>query len=181
MSENDNNEPQDNKDNEKEYEDFLKALEIIEKAAEENKKNKGKKPRNLIAIEFGGIFHHNMFINMAFNYLINFTLFYIIIESFGFAEFSSIYYLLGFILIYTIVEQLYKAYVLLHHFKIVLKSMGFVFYFGYVAMFYILDVYIFRSDFSFVNEVLLVVSVALFTIARYTLSTIIRKRLRYIR
>lgn len=162
-----------------EFEDFLKALEEIEKANESNKKNKGKKPRNLIAIEFGGVFHKNIYINTVFNFILNFTVFYIVIETFGFATFEDIYSLAALIVVYTILEQYFKAYVLLNFFEIVLKSLGFVFYFGYILIFYLLDVYLFTNTFDFINETLLVVSIAMFTIIRYFISTAIRKRLRF--
>ena len=169
----------DEKQKEEEFEDFLKALDEIEKANKSNKDNKGKKPRNLIAIEFGGVFHRNIYVNMIFNFVLNFMVFYIVIETFSFATFKDIYYLAAVVIAYTVVEQLFKAYVLLHFFNFVLKSLGFVFYFGYVFIFYILDAYVFLDSFDFVNETLLVVSVAMFTIIRYFISTAIRKRLRF--
>ena len=64
----------------KELENLLKAI----KELEENKnKEKANTKKGFIAIEFGGVFHHNLYINFAFTYILNLTLAFIIIQLFN--------------------------------------------------------------------------------------------------
>ena len=158
-----------------EIENLLKAIEELEKAKQKSRENK---PRNLISIEFGGVFHHNIFVNFIFSFILNLTLIYLVIEIFRFAEYTDIIYIVILALTYTFFETVYKTYVLFNHFSFVIKSMGFVFYFGYVAIFYTLDVYVFGDLFSFNNEALLIAFVAIFTIVRYIIGTMLIKNFR---
>lgn len=157
-----------------ELETLLKAIKELEKL----KFTKKKKPRNLISIEFGGVFHNNMYINFVFSFILNLTLIYLIIELFSFAEYTNIVYVVVLALVYSFFEAIYKTYVLFNHFSFVIKSLGFIFYIGYVAIFYILDVYIFGDAFSFVDETLLIAFVAVFTLVRYIIGTML---IRYFR
>ncbi len=149
---------------------LLKAIEELEKKKAREKMNK---PRNLISIEFGSVFHNNMYINFAFSFILNLTLIYLVIEIFSFAEYTYIVYVIILALIYTLFETLYKTYVLFNHFSFVIKSLGFVFYFGYVAIFYTLDVYVFGDAFNFIDETLLIAFVAIFTLVRYIIGTVL--------
>ena len=158
-----------------EIENLLKAIEELEKAKQKSRENK---PRNLISIEFGGVFHHNIFVNFIFSFILNLTLIYLVIEIFRFAEYTDIIYIVILALTYTFFETVYKTYVLFNHFSFVIKSMGFVFYFGYVAIFYTLDVYVFGDLFSFNNEALLIAFVEIFTIVRYIIGTMLIKNFR---
>ncbi len=168
-----NDEPKEDKNEEKvtvhkdELETLLKAIEELEKT----KLKKGKKPRNFIAIEFGGVFHHNIIINFVFTFILNLTLIYLLIEVFNFAKYSDIIYVIILALIYTFFETIYKSYILFNHFSFVIKSLGFIFYIGYVAIFYALDVYLFQDAFSFGDETLLIAFVALFAVIRYIIGT----------
>ena len=157
-----------------ELETLLKAIEELEKL----KLTKKNKPRNLISIEFGGVFHKNIYINFAFSFILNLTLIYLIIELFGFAEYTDIIYVIVLALVYTFFETIYKTYVLLNHFSFVIKSLGFIFYIGYVAIFYTLDVYVFGDAFCFINETLLIAFVAIFTLFRYIIGTMLIRHLR---
>lgn len=159
----------------KEIESLLKAI----KELEENKKNeKAKRKKGFIAIEFGGVFHHNLFVNFAFTYILNLTLAFIIIQFFNFASYDSIVYLALFLLGYTIIESVFRIYVLLNHFQFIVKSLGFIFFFGYVIIFFALDQYIFGQTITFMNETLFVVFVGMFTIIRYILSYLLRQNFR---
>ena len=54
-----------------ELENLLKAIKELEK----NKTNDDKdKKKGFIAIEFGGVFHHNIYINFVFTFILNLTL-----------------------------------------------------------------------------------------------------------
>ncbi|MCK5388156.1 MAG: hypothetical protein KAJ22_02625 [Candidatus Izimaplasma sp.] len=157
-----------------ELKSLLKAIEELEKMKTEKK----EKPRNLISIEFGSVFHHNMYINFAFNFVLNLTLIYLVIELFQFAEYTDIIYVVILAFVYTLFESIYQRYVLFNHFSFVIKSLGFIFYIGYVAIFYILDVYLFGDAFSFGDETLLIAFVAIFTLVRYIIGTML---IRYFR
>ena len=157
-----------------ELETLLKAIENLEKL----KLTKKKKPRNLISIEFGGVFHNNKYINYTFGFILNLTLIYLVIELFSFAEYTNIIYVIVLALVYTLFEAIYRTYVLLNHFSFVIKSLGFIFYIGYVAIFYTLDVYVFGDAFSFIDETLLIAFVAIFTLVRYIIGTMLMRYFR---
>ena len=159
-----------------ELENLLKAIKELEDNKVENTENKKKK--GFIAIEFGGVFHHNVYINFAFNLIFNLTLTFLLIELLNFATYDNIIYIALFVLAYTILETYYRLYILMNHFKFIVKSLGFIFFFGYVFIFFALDKYLFVSSINFVNETLLVVFVGLFTIIRYVLSTLLRQNFR---
>ncbi|MBN2604814.1 MAG: hypothetical protein JXR62_03175 [Bacilli bacterium] len=174
----DNNQKKENSAEEKaEIENLLKAIEELEKAKKEDDNNK-KRPRNFIAIEFGGVFHHNFYVNFVFNFILNLTLSYTIIELFNFADYDNIVVFILFILFYTISETFYRSYVLLNYFQYVIKSFGFIFYFGYVIIVYLLDSFVFVDSIHFNEGSYLVVFVGIFTIIRYILSTLLRQNFR---
>ena len=160
-----------------ELESILKAIEELERMKKKEHENKNQ-PRNLISIEFGSVFHNNLFINFAFNFILNLTLIYLVIEVFQFAKYTNIVYVIVLALIYTFFETIYRTYVLYNHFSFVIKSMGFIFYFGYVVIFYSLDVYVFGETFDFYNETLLIAFVAIFTLIRYIIGTTLIKNFR---
>lgn len=157
-----------------ELESLMKAIEELEKL----KIKEGKRPRNLISIEFGGVFHHNIYINFIFSFILNLSLIYLVIELFNFANYTDIIYIVVLAFVYTIFESVYRVYVLNNHFSFVIKSLGFVFYFGYVVIFFVLDEYVFGDSFNFYNETLLSAFVAIFTLVRYIISTILIRYLR---
>lgn len=160
-----------------EMENLLKAIEELEKVKQDDGSHK-KKPRNFIAIEFGGVFHHNFYVNFVFNFILNLTLSYLIIELFQFAKFDDILTFILFILFYTILETYYRSYVLLHYFQYVIKTFGFIFYFGYVVIVYLLDSMVFMNAISFNEGSYLVVFVGMFTIIRYILGSLVRQNFR---
>ena len=159
----------------KELENLLKAIKDLE---ENKNKEKDNKKKGFIAIEFGGVFHHNLYINLVFTYILNLTLAFIIIQIFNFASYDNIIYVALFILGYTIVESIFRLYVLMNHFQLIVKSLGFVFFFGYVFIFFTLDQYIFGETIFFINETIFVVFVGMFTIIRYVLSYLLRQNFR---
>lgn len=159
----------------KELESLLKAIKELE---ESKNKEKTSKKKGFIAIEFGGVFHHNLYINFVFTYILNLTLAFVLIELFNFASYDSIIYMALFLLGYTIVESVFRIYVLMNHFQLIIKSLGFVFFFGYIFIFFLLDQYIFGERIYFLNESLFVVFVGLFTILRYVFSYLLRQNFR---
>lgn len=160
----------------RELESLLKAIQELE----ENKKAEGgaKKQKGFIAIEFGGVFHHNLVVNFTFNFILNLTLAFLLIEVFNFATYDSITYIVLFMLSYTVFEYIYRIYVLMNHFQLIVKSIGFVFFFGYIIIFFMLDVYLFGKTIDFGDETLFVVFVGMFTVVRYLLSYLLRQNFR---
>jgi hypothetical protein len=168
---------QKNKDTQKELEELKAAIEKIEKT---QKKNGGsKKPRKpFIALELGGVFHNNPYVNFVFNYIVNLFFVYFVIVIFHFAEYNDIFYLAALVLLYTFIEEGFRTYLMMKHFSIVLKSFGTVFFFGYLVIFYFLDQYIFIHTFQFINATLLFFFVLFFALARYFFATYLRRYLR---
>ena len=160
-----------------ELESLLKAIEELEEMKQREELNP-KKSKKFISIEFGGIFHRNIYINFIFNFILNVSLIYIVIEVFNFAEYTDILVVVILALVYTFFETFYRIYVLYNYFSFVIKSLGFVFYFGYVVIFYLLDVYVFGDVFNFYNETLLVVFVGIFTLIRYIIGSMLIQNFR---
>lgn len=163
---------------EEELDELLKTIEEIKKKQEENNKNNKKKKRGFFAIEFGGVFHRNYILNFLFSVLLNFTLTYLIIESLDLAEYESLIYLFLFVLLFTVVEAFYRTYIMVKHFSLIIKSFGTIFYFGYVLIVYVLDIYVLAGNFEFKAGVLLMVYITLFTIIRYFVSVFMKRKIR---
>ncbi len=169
-------EEEENLEQEKEeLEQLLKAIEELEKMKKKEKKWSSNK---IISIEFGSVFHHNIYINFSFSFILNLTLIYLVIEIFHFAQYTDILYIVILAFSYTFFETIYKKYVLYNHFSFVIKSLGFIFYFGYVVIFYLLDVILLGEVFDFYNETLLVVFVAIFTLIRYIIGSMLIQNFR---
>ena len=189
MSDNENKDPNtekkqpdektnDEKKQEQEEQELLKIIEEMRKISEQKKKEKKPKRNKLLAIEFGGVFHHNLFVNFVFSFLLNVTLAFLVIQVFQFASYRDIIYMVLLLLIYSLIEEVFRLYVLLHHFPLILKSFGTIFYFGYVIIFYLLDQYVFIDTFDFINGTLLVFFVLIFTLLRYFIGVNIRQYFR---
>lgn len=164
----------------KEIEELKEVMKKIQELQEVQKKKKDKKrPRRpVIAIEFGGVFHHNRFVNFAFTFIVNFTFMFFLLELYEFAVYYDILYLVAVVGIYTLLEETYRTFILMRYFKIILKTFGTIFYFGYLLIFFIIDQYIIINDFNFVNGTLLAFFVLIFTIVRYLFGTSIRRYFR---
>ncbi len=152
----------------------------MKKIEKMSKKQPQKRPgRRMISLEFGGVFHHNRYINFIFTYILTFTIAFFITELFNFVLYRDILYFAGVILVFTLFEDVIKSYILVRHFRVILRTFGAVFYFVYLLIFYILDQYFFVRSFNFVNEIVLVFFVLFLTILRYVLGQLIRNYLRY--
>ncbi|MEC9484743.1 MAG: hypothetical protein UMR38_02560 [Candidatus Izemoplasma sp.] len=155
--------------------DLKRVMDELKRQQKGNKK--GGKPR-VFALEFGGVYHANQFINFLFSYLLNVTLIFLVIEVFNFASYDSILIVFAVGGVFTIIETMLKVYIFSHHFKWVLRTFGTIFYFAYVFIFYAIDRYIFIDSFRFVNETLLVFFVLIFASLRYGVGLMIRRYLR---
>ena len=152
----------------------------MKKLEEMSKNQPRKKPRRrMISLEFGGVFHHNRYINFIFTYILTFTIAFFITELFNFVTYRDIIYFAAVILVFNLFEEVIKSYVLIRHFRIILRTFGSVFYFIYLLLFYMLDQYFFIRSFNFVNEIVLAFFVLFLAVLRYFLGQLIRNYLRY--
>ncbi len=179
-----NQEPKKN-DNEEintqeELDELKEVMKKLKELQDDNKQKQKKKPRQpIIAIEFGGVFHKNRYINLLFSALVNFIFAYFVIEIFDFAEYhGKIYVLILLMAIYTIIEEIYRNLLLRHYFDFIIKSFGSVFFFGYVLIFFVLDQYVFIEEFNFFNGTVLAFFVLIFVLTRYFFGTSVRRYFR---
>ena len=163
---------------EEDVEELREVMKKIEEKQKQKQHNQKKPRRPFLAIEFGGVFHRNRLINLTFSFIVNFTLAFFVIEIFNFAKYIDIIYMVGLVLVYTVLEEVYKTYILMRHFPLILRSFGTVFYFGYLVIFFILDQYVFVQSFDFINGTLLAFFVLIFTICRYLFGTALRQYFR---
>ena len=162
------------RDKEKEIEALLKQLKDLEKQKQASS-NKKKRPRGMIMVEFGSRFHPNGLLNFAMYFMVNLLVIYGVSELFGFAQFSGdLIDIIAFVGVYTLIEILFRQYVVYNHFRFVMRSFGFIFFFGYLTIFYLLENYIFVDVFNFRHETMFVIFISLFIVFRYLLSHIIR-------
>ncbi|QMS84880.1 hypothetical protein [Candidatus Xianfuyuplasma coldseepsis] len=174
-----NQEPEKNNQNEEELEELREVIKKLEELQKQQNKTPKKRPRRpFIAIEFGGVFHHNRIINFVFSFILNFTFAFFVIEIFDFAVYSDIINMVALMLLYSVVEEFYRTYLLMKHFSLILKSFGTIFFFGYIVIFFVLDQYVFIKTFNFVNGTLLAFFVLIFTLTRYFFGTYLRRFLR---
>ena len=151
-------------------EELLKALD----AAEKQKRTKRRKGI-YIAFDLGGFMHPFLPLNFLAFYMLNLTLIYSVAELFRFGSFDTLSAVLLFVLVYTALEMLFRYYMVFKHVKIVLRTMGFIFYFGYLTLFYLIDVYVFPHSVRFMNETLLIVFVGMFIVFRAIAMQLIRQ------
>lgn len=163
-------------------EELEELMNTIKKLEEEQKKMKKKKPRGFFVIEFGGAYHSNLIIDFLFSLLINLTLSLVIIEVFGLATYKSEIVFIAFIAIYSLIEAFFKYFITVYFIQYVIKTFGFIFYFIYLTIFFVVDHYIFTEDlFNFTHEYFIVAFVSLFVLIRYFIGVNIRRRLRRMR
>jgi len=162
------------KEKEKEIEDLLKQLRDLEKQKQSSSKKK-KRPRGMIMIEFGTRFHPNGLLNFAMYFMVNLLVIYGLSELFDFTQFTGdLIDIIAFVGVYTLIEILFRHYVVHNHFRFVMRTFGFIFFFGYLTTFYLLENYIFIDVFNFRHETMFVMFISLFVVFRYLLSHIIR-------
>lgn len=162
---------------EKELEELREVIKKLEQMSKEQKPN--RKRRNIIAIEFGGVYHPNPIVNFVFNFILTFTLAFFIVEIFDFIQYREILLFAGLILSFNILEEFAKNIMIMRYFKVILRTFGTVFYFVYVLIFYLLDQYIFVGAINFTNGITLPFFVLFLSVIRYVLGQVIRNFLRY--
>ena len=157
--------------------DLRRVMSELQKREEKKQSNK-KRPR-VFAIEFGGVYHTNAFVNFLFGYLLNTTLAFLLVELTKYASYSSIYSFLGVMLVFSMIEYIFRNYVFLRHFKLIIQSFGTIFFFGYVLIFYLVDQFVFIQSFNFVNGLVEVFFVLIFALLRYGFGLLIRRFIRH--
>ncbi len=165
---------QSNKDKEKELESLLKQLKDLQK--EREKLGQKQTPRQrMIMIEFGAIFHPNGIVNYLMYFMMNLVVIYALSELIALVDFHGrLIDLIAFMAVYTFIDIVYRQYLVKHHFKLVLRTFGFIFFFGYLTFFYFLEQYLFDGIFTFENETFFVIFIIAFVLVRYALSHVIR-------
>ncbi len=161
-------------------EEKLEVLKATLKVLEEKEKQKQTKPpkKPVIMIEFGGIFHRSGVVNFFMYYALNLVIIYGLVSVFEFGFFrGGLEIPLLFVLCYTLGELFFRHYIMTNHFKIAIKSLGFIFFFGYLTIFYMIERYLFNHSVKFYNETLLVVFTGMFVVIRYGLSYLIKYKL----
>ena len=159
---------------ERQLEALLKAVKALE--AENKKKRKRPNKRPLFAIEFGGVFHTHPLVNLMVYYLLNLTVIYGVVTFFRFGDFgSSLTTVLLFTLIYTVAETFFRAYVIMNHIQIVMQSFGFIFYAGYLTLFFLIEQFLFPNSVRFFEASLFVMFVLMFVFFRYVIAQLLKQ------
>ena len=159
--------------NKAELEELLRSIKRLEEMKGKRKK-KPKPPKRVIAIEFGAMFHPNLFLNFMGYYMLNLTIIYTVVELFQFGRFDGLSTVLLFVLFYTVVEMAFRMYLLMHHFMLAVRSLGFVFFLGYLTIFYVLTVHVFPKGVVIFEDVFFIAFVAVFIALRYALTQLFR-------
>jgi|GEM_PF-1478479 hypothetical protein len=178
-SKEDNNQKDDEQEvPELDIEELMRELQKLEK--EKSKMNGGKKSKmpRMITVEFGGVFHPNLIVNTVFYFILNLAIMSILFEVTSFAVYQKSLFIIMFVAAYTVIEMMFRVYMMTNHLRLVFKTFGLIFYIGYLFIFYVLDSFVFDRYLYFIHETLLVVFVAIFAIVRYIISFYIRRNFR---
>lgn len=159
-------------------EELMKELQKLEETKKQQQGGKKSKMPKMITIEFGGVFHPNLIVNTVFYFILNLAIMSILFELLSFAVYQDSIFIIMFVAAYTLLEMMFRIYMMTHHLKLVFKTFGLIFYIGYLFIFYVLDSFVFDRYLYFLNETLLVVFVAIFAFIRYIISFYIRQNFR---
>lgn len=160
----------DQKDIRKDIEELEKLIEDVKKQnAEEKKKiqneQKSSQP-NVIKINLALDYSNQLIINFIVGFLVNFILFYLIIDGFRLASTNNelIYLLIAFL--FTLFEVLMKQFMIKRHIKLVLYSSGLIFFLFNLIFIYAIDLILPLGLFSFENYLYPVLFAVIFQIVR---------------
>jgi hypothetical protein len=155
------------KDIRKEIEELEKLIEKVKKQNEEEKKKHTQPPKNtVVRINLASVYSNNFWVNMLFSALINFIVIFSVLKLFSFATISNDINIIWLVAIFTVIEETYKRYLLTKQVKLVIYTSGLIFTFINLVLFYVLDLFVFGNDFSFVNSVYPIAFVVVFQGAR---------------
>jgi len=162
----------DDKDIRKEIEELEKLIEKVKKQNEEERE-KQKGPKNtVVRINLATIYSSNYWINLIFSLLVNFIVIFGLLKVFDFAEVSNDLYIVLMVFGFTIIEEEYKKLLLRRQLKLVLYTSGLIFSFINLMLFYIMDLFVFGEEFSFLNYLYPIAFVVMFQVIRAILKNI---------
>jgi len=164
-------------------EDLRKDIEDLEKLIEEVKsrnredleklKKEGKpaKPAQ-VRIDLGAEYSHSLPMNLVVGFLVNFILFFLLIDTIGLAESDGIFVYAGLAGAFTLYETALRRYFLNNQLKLVLYSSGLIFFLLYLVFFYIADLIVLPRAFSFYNFWYPAAFVASFIVLRFAVRSV---------
>ena len=166
---------------EKDLEDIAKLFEDIvngEKTEENleefisglDNKIKKKNNNNAVAYIFGILVHRNIFIHLLLTLVLNYSIMFAMQGFFKLIVYEHLYTLAIAVLLFTIVEFIIKVLFVRFFLRIILTTMGLIFV--VLQLLYIELMYYFLPDFSFDNQVNLVVFVLMFALFRYIITRV---------
>lgn len=165
---------------EEKLENLIKTLEKVKKQRQSGNKKPSPPKKRMIMLEFGGTFHPHPGVNFLMYYVINLVVIYGVATVFNLASFQGALWIpLTFVFIYTLAETLLRTYILYHHVKLVFRTLGFIFFFGYVTLFFLIDTYAFPTVTKFATPVDLVAFTGVFMCVRYLLSLGVKQGLNW--
>jgi len=163
----------DNKDIRKELEELEKLIDRVKQQNEEEKRKHKKAPKNtVVRINLGSVYSNNFWINMIFSFLVNFIVIFSVLKIFEFASIKNDVYVIYIVGIFTVLEELYKKYLITKQVKLVLYTSGLIFTFVNILMFYLIDLFLFVDEFSFINYLNPIAFVVLFQVIRSIFKTL---------
>lgn len=166
---------------EKDLEDIAKLFEDIvngektEANLEEfisglDSKIKKKNNNNAVAYIFGILVHRNIFIHLLITLVLNFAIIFAMQGFFKLIVYEHLYTLALAVLMFTIVEFIVKVLFVRFFLRIILSTMGLIFV--VLQLLYFELMYYFLPDFSFDNQVNLVVFILMFALFRYIITRV---------
>lgn len=163
----------DNKDIKKELEELEKLIDKVKQQNEEEKRKQKKRPTNtVVRINLASVYSNNFWINMLVSFLVNFIVIFSVLKLFYFAEVMNDLYIIYIVAIFTVIEEFYRRYMLLKQVKIVLYTSGLIFSFINILIFYIIDLFVFPTQFSFINYLYPIAFTVMFQVLRTVVKTI---------
>lgn len=155
------------KDIRKEIEELEKLIDKVKKQNEEERKKQKNSPRkNVIRINIASSYSSNFWINMLFSFLINFIVIFSLLKLLDFAEIANDINIVYLVSLFTVFEELYKRYLFKKQIKLVLYTSGLIFTLINIILFYVMDIFVLGSGFSFVNYLYPAAFVILFQVIR---------------
>ena len=160
----------DNKDIRKDIEELEKLIEDVKNQNAEEKKKLQKEQKltqpNVIKINLALDYSNQLIINLIVGFLVNFILFFLIIEGFQLASSNNQMIYLIIALVFTLFEFATKQFMIKKHVKLVLYSSGLIFFLLNLIFIYAIDLILPLEVFSFENYLYPLIFVSLFQFIR---------------
>ena len=151
----------------KEIEELEKLIDKVKKQNEEEKKKYLNQPKQrVVKINLASTFSNNFWINLIFSFLINFIVIFSLLKIFDFAVIKQDLYIIYIVVIFTILEEIYKKYLFTKQVGVVIFTSGLIFTLINVFIFYMIDLFVFVNDFSFIDYTDPIVFVIIFQVIR---------------